>query len=694
MPGEAYSQALRKLVLRLDNGSIIVGATKLDLSGNAQDFTLVPAAQAYGLGRLSQTDLSRTQYLLQELHGKVPDGEPLSSLPSGGDTLKRKAADVLPEARPPPKQQTLATRERRPTSVISEAPTQNYYEIIKQPMDLGTIQKKLQKGQYSSPQEFVADMRLTWANCHLYNKKESEVGKVGAKAARFFEDLWAKAGLDQPSGLRHRRSNAGVAATKYEPDLGPEPTKTGNGPPSGSKSKKGEPQPEMSRDHKEWLASVLSAWSENDHPYLAELEDVIRDQHDVDGSVELDFDEMDTATLWRLDAFVQSREQRGGAQYAATADHGLEEDAESAPSATPAGEGLIPSLQELSRSQSFAPVQSKHTLEAATQPDVQSGVTGSWRANAGLWAYVLDGRLLHFIWVHQQISSPASYNAGLHQQIQQLLDTVAAASNLPPKRQPGSRAEQYKLGMSEARFQLQCCGDVLPHEEPAERDPRVQTFNPDLWQRKVLDAVDMRQSALVCAPTSSGKTFISSYCMHSIIDSTKRGRVVFVAPTKALVNQVAAQVYKDFGDFPGLEGQHLHGVFTRDYRVNVENCRILITVPACLEILLLGNSQQEWVQTLQYVIFDEVHCLREGGLREGGDASSTGTVWEHMLSMLRCPFLALSATIGNPQEFVEWLTSLKQLQRHQDEQRGTPLDPGCYVPCSSLSRSGQDFLSS
>ena len=36
----------------------------------------------------------------------------------------------------------------------------------------------------------------------------------------------------------------------------------------------------------------------------AELEEVLRDTHDADGSVELDFDEMDSATLWRLDEFV------------------------------------------------------------------------------------------------------------------------------------------------------------------------------------------------------------------------------------------------------------------------------------------------------------------------------------------------------------------------------------------------------
>lgn len=74
----------------------------------------------------------------------------------------------------------------------------------------------------------------------------------------------------------------------------------------------------------------------------------------------------------------------------------------------------------------------------------------------------------------------------------------------------------------------------------------------------------------------------------------------------------------------------------------------------------------------------QVHCLRESGLREGGDSSGTGTVWEHMLSLLRCPFLALSATIGNPQEFVQWLSSLKQLQQQQDQQQGKLLDTGSY----------------
>ena len=100
----------------------------------------------------------------------------------------------------------------------------------------------------------------------------------------------------------------------------------------------------------------------------------------------------------------------------------------------------------------------------------------------------------------------------------------------------------FAVGMTEAHFQLQHCGNLLERDAPAVRDPRVVSFNPDLWQRSVLDVIDAGASAVVCAPTSSGKTFISSYCMDRVLRQSKDGIVVFVAPTKALVNQTAAQV--------------------------------------------------------------------------------------------------------------------------------------------------------
>jgi superfamily II RNA helicase len=68
-------------------------------------------------------------------------------------------------------------------------------------------------------------------------------------------------------------------------------------------------------------------------------------------------------------------------------------------------------------------------------------------------------------------------------------------------------------------------------------DKRTQ-FKPDGWQRKVLDAIDARHSMLVTSPTSSGKTFISFYAMQKVLEASDDGILVYISPTKALVNQV------------------------------------------------------------------------------------------------------------------------------------------------------------
>ncbi|KAJ7386939.1 putative ATP-dependent RNA helicase ddx60 [Desmophyllum pertusum] len=191
-------------------------------------------------------------------------------------------------------------------------------------------------------------------------------------------------------------------------------------------------------------------------------------------------------------------------------------------------------------------------------------------------------------------------------------DVAATFYDLHPESGKGS--EQLSVHTTSVRFQLEHMGHLLKRDERTDADPRVDHFIPDTWQRELLDAVDNNESAVIVAPTSSGR------------------------PAK---------------------GRAVYGVFTRDYRFNALNSQILVTVPQCLEILFLSPHKQDWTKNVKYVIFDEVHCL---GQESGAE------VWEHLLLLIRCPFLALSATIGNPHDLMDWLQAAQDFREQQDKQ--------------------------
>lgn len=52
---------------------------------------------------------------------------------------------------------------------VSKREAPDYYNIIKTPMDIGTMIKKLKQFAYKSKQEFVEDLYLIWNNCLKYN---------------------------------------------------------------------------------------------------------------------------------------------------------------------------------------------------------------------------------------------------------------------------------------------------------------------------------------------------------------------------------------------------------------------------------------------------------------------------------------------------------------------------------------------
>ncbi|KAK3292947.1 uncharacterized protein B0H64DRAFT_203668 [Chaetomium fimeti] len=242
-------------------------------------------------------------------------------------------------------------------------------------------------------------------------------------------------------------------------------------------------------------------------------------------------------------------------------------------------------------------------------------------------------------------------------------------------------------GATSREFLLEHCGPYLERSFDSAPDPRVPSFHPDAWQRKVLDAIDANKSVLAVAPTSAGKTFISFYAMKKVLQANDDDILVYVAPTKALVNQIAAEIQARFSkQYGNREGRSVWAIHTRDYRVNShKGCQILVTVPSILQILLLApvNAKKptDFSRRIKRIIFDEVHCIGQ---------SDEGVIWEQLLLLAPCPIIALSATIANVDEFRSWMEQSQNLKGFELEMivhssRYSDLRKFIHDPAPSLS---------
>ncbi|XP_028810044.1 transcription intermediary factor 1-alpha [Denticeps clupeoides] len=74
---------------------------------------------------------------------------------------------------------------------VSPSRMPEYSQIIRRPMDLSVIKSKLEHKQspsYTSPGEFVEDVRLIFSNCAKFHKEDTEMAGVGVSLENFFEE--------------------------------------------------------------------------------------------------------------------------------------------------------------------------------------------------------------------------------------------------------------------------------------------------------------------------------------------------------------------------------------------------------------------------------------------------------------------------------------------------------------------------
>lgn len=147
----------------------------------------------------------------------------------------------------------------------------DYHDIIKHPMDMGSIKRKMDGRDYRSANEFAADVRRMFTNCYKYNPPDHDVVGMARKLQDVFEVKFAKmpdepfsaADDDDDDETEEEMMITSKPAGRGEPNR---TTVVGGATPGGSSSESEDEEVEREKRLKQ-----LQAQLEAVHQQLAEL---------------------------------------------------------------------------------------------------------------------------------------------------------------------------------------------------------------------------------------------------------------------------------------------------------------------------------------------------------------------------------------------------------------------------------------
>ena len=169
------------------------------------------------------------------------------------------------------------------------------------------------------------------------------------------------------------------------------------------------------------------------------------------------------------------------------------------------------------------------------------------------------------------------------------------------------------------------------------------------------------RSVVVSLPTSSGKTFIAEFRILQALNQfdQEQGWVAYLAPTRALVNQLTLRLRRDLAGVqcvvekvsPALEidGLETDMLMERD---SSRQFSVLVTTPEKLDLMLRGGWEQKIGRPLTLAIVDEAQGLA---------STARGLKLELLLATINrecrhAQFLLLTPFIDNAGDIARWLS--------------------------------------
>ena len=190
-------------------------------------------------------------------------------------------------------------------------------------------------------------------------------------------------------------------------------------------------------------------------------------------------------------------------------------------------------------------------------------------------------------------------------------------------------------------------------------------------QEQACRTVRAGSDALIIAPTAGGKS--EAALIPVMDDLLKHGRpgiaCLYISPLKALINDQEER-FRTFCTPTSLSVMKWHGDVARGERswMEGEPPHFLMITPESLEVLLQEKTLAPDLRQVRFIIIDELHAFVESGrgvhLR----------VLLHRMDQLtrrKIQRIGLSATAGNPEEVLHWLSD----DRHNAELVSVPTTP-------------------
>jgi len=173
------------------------------------------------------------------------------------------------------------------------------------------------------------------------------------------------------------------------------------------------------------------------------------------------------------------------------------------------------------------------------------------------------------------------------------------------------------------------------------------------------------KNMLVCSPTASGKTFVAELAgIKRILE--EGGKMVYIVPLKSLASEKADEFKEKYSDF-GI--QTALSIGDPDSSESwLSKYDIIVCTSEKFDSLLRHNIN--WLKDVKTVVFDEIHLLNDS--KRGPTLEIIITLLKRVLKKVQ--IIGLSATVGNPREFADWLDA----ELVEDKWRPVELHQGIF----------------